>query len=166
MWFLFKKKYLNLNYKLEMTKHIYCILEELIMQSLYSCPFIHYIFWIKNDIDIEKAIFFFLGRLVCQYDKGDWSECDPNTKTKQRTLTLKDGSDASCPATKPQTRECKGENKGEFFFFFTFRGGVKQSTKKKENLLIWIRTFSFLTDFVFPGTFKIRSFTHFEDVKM
>lgn len=85
-------------------------------------------------LTLRKHFFFFLGRLVCQYDKGDWSECDPNTKTKQRTLTLKDGSDTSCPATKPQTRECKGENKGEFFFlFYIWRGEWNKAKKKKRK---------------------------------
>ncbi|XP_017300972.1 pleiotrophin-A-like isoform X1 [Diaphorina citri] len=43
----------------------------------------------------------------CKYDKSSWSECDPNTHMKNRTLTLKKGSPTTCEATKSISRKCK-----------------------------------------------------------
>lgn len=51
------------------------------------------------------------GKLPCKYRKGSWSSCDPQTKVRTRTLTLKKG-DASCEATKTLHKECKGGKKG------------------------------------------------------
>ncbi|KAL1456129.1 hypothetical protein WDU94_000879 [Cyamophila willieti] len=44
---------------------------------------------------------------TCKYDKSNWSECDPNTHMKNRTLTLKKGNPATCEATKSISRKCK-----------------------------------------------------------
>jgi len=45
----------------------------------------------------------------CRYVKGQWSECDSNTNTRSRTLSLKKG-DKSCEQTKTIQKKCK---KGE-----------------------------------------------------
>lgn len=43
----------------------------------------------------------------CKYDKSNWSECDPNTHMKNRTLALKKGNPATCETTKTISRKCK-----------------------------------------------------------
>lgn len=44
---------------------------------------------------------------TCKYDKSPWSECDPASHMKNRTLTLKKGNPATCEATKSISRKCK-----------------------------------------------------------
>lgn len=46
------------------------------------------------------------GSSSCRYVKGQWSECDPSTNTRSRTLTLKKG-DKSCEQTKTIQKKCK-----------------------------------------------------------
>ncbi|XP_072157477.1 uncharacterized protein [Bemisia tabaci] len=43
----------------------------------------------------------------CRYEKGSWSECDPKTNVKTRTLTLKKGDQPTCEPTKTVEKECK-----------------------------------------------------------
>ncbi|KAL1517565.1 hypothetical protein ABEB36_001313 [Hypothenemus hampei] len=43
----------------------------------------------------------------CRYAKGGWSECDPKTNQRSRTLTLKKGNQTSCEATKTMQKKCK-----------------------------------------------------------
>jgi len=42
----------------------------------------------------------------CRYTKGQWSECDPKTNKRTRTLSLKKG-DKSCEQTKIIDKKCK-----------------------------------------------------------
>ncbi|KAJ8667986.1 hypothetical protein QAD02_009649 [Eretmocerus hayati] len=42
----------------------------------------------------------------CRYSKGQWSECDPKTNMRTRSLTLKKG-DGSCEKAKTITKKCK-----------------------------------------------------------
>jgi hypothetical protein len=63
------------------------------------------------------------AKLPCKYRKGSWSSCDPQTKVRTRTLTLKKG-DATCEATKTMHKECKGGKKG---------GKQRNSTKNRPN---------------------------------
>jgi len=48
----------------------------------------------------------------CKYRKGQWSACDPQTKVRTRTFTLKKGDVNACEATKTLRKECKGGKKG------------------------------------------------------
>lgn len=52
-----------------------------------------------------KIRFFLLE--PCKYVKGSWSECDPKTNMRSRTLTLKKGDQAACEATKTIQKKCK-----------------------------------------------------------
>lgn len=42
----------------------------------------------------------------CRYTKGAWTECDPKTNTRSRTLTLKKG-EGSCVQTRTIQKKCK-----------------------------------------------------------
>ncbi|XP_070490288.1 nucleolar protein 58-like isoform X1 [Chironomus tepperi] len=42
----------------------------------------------------------------CRYTKGTWTECDPKTNTRSRTLTLKKG-EGSCVQTRTIQKKCK-----------------------------------------------------------
>jgi hypothetical protein len=42
----------------------------------------------------------------CRYTKGAWTECDPKTNTRSRTLTLKKG-EGSCVPTRTIQKKCK-----------------------------------------------------------
>ncbi|XP_043287310.1 uncharacterized protein [Venturia canescens] len=42
----------------------------------------------------------------CRYTQGQWSECDPKTNTRTRSLTLKKG-DKSCEQSKTIQKKCK-----------------------------------------------------------
>jgi len=50
---------------------------------------------------------------TCRYEKGPWSECDPKTNMRTRTLTLKDKkkaegtAQATCEPTKTIQKKCK-----------------------------------------------------------
>ncbi|KAG8323418.1 hypothetical protein J6590_006431 [Homalodisca vitripennis] len=50
----------------------------------------------------------------CRYEKGPWSECEPKTNMRTRTLTLKDrkkgdatAAAANCEPTKTIQKKCK-----------------------------------------------------------
>lgn len=43
----------------------------------------------------------------CRYVKGQWSECDPKTNMRARTLTLKKGDQPTCEPTKTVQKKCK-----------------------------------------------------------
>ncbi|XP_019870513.1 pleiotrophin isoform X2 [Aethina tumida] len=43
----------------------------------------------------------------CRYGKGAWSECDPKTNQRSRTLTLKKGNQTTCESTKTIQKKCK-----------------------------------------------------------
>ncbi|XP_049812108.1 uncharacterized protein LOC126259390 [Schistocerca nitens] len=47
------------------------------------------------------------NRDPCRYLKGAWSECDPKTNMRTRTLTLKKGDQAACEQTKTIQKKCK-----------------------------------------------------------
>lgn len=50
----------------------------------------------------------------CRYDKSQWSDCNPDTNTRTRTLSLKKGDD-DCIPTRMIQKKCK---KGKLFFGF------------------------------------------------
>nr|CAH7727110.1 unnamed protein product [Callosobruchus chinensis] len=43
----------------------------------------------------------------CRYTKSPWSECDPKTNLRSRTLTLKKGNQTNCEPTKMVQKKCK-----------------------------------------------------------
>ncbi|CAH2104075.1 unnamed protein product [Euphydryas editha] len=43
----------------------------------------------------------------CRYVRGAWSECDPKTNVRSRTLTLKKGDPTSCERAKTIQKKCK-----------------------------------------------------------
>lgn len=43
----------------------------------------------------------------CRYVRGAWSECDPKSNVRSRTLTLKKGDPASCERAKTIQKKCK-----------------------------------------------------------
>ncbi|XP_050301078.1 uncharacterized protein LOC126739433 isoform X2 [Anthonomus grandis grandis] len=43
----------------------------------------------------------------CRYEKGGWSECDPKTNQRSRTLTLKKGNQTTCEPSKTMQKKCK-----------------------------------------------------------
>ncbi|KAL0279920.1 UNVERIFIED_CONTAM: hypothetical protein PYX00_001371 [Menopon gallinae] len=43
----------------------------------------------------------------CRYVKGQWTECDPDTKHRTRTLRLKKGDESQCEQTKTIQKKCK-----------------------------------------------------------
>ncbi|XP_045458576.1 uncharacterized protein LOC123668929 [Melitaea cinxia] len=47
------------------------------------------------------------NRESCRYVRGSWSECDPKTNVRSRTLTLKKGDPASCERAKTIQKKCK-----------------------------------------------------------
>lgn len=47
------------------------------------------------------------GDKICKYTRGDWSNCDPTTNQKTRTLTLRKGDPNSCEKEKKITKSCK-----------------------------------------------------------
>ncbi|ODN03264.1 hypothetical protein Ocin01_03420 [Orchesella cincta] len=47
----------------------------------------------------------------CKYKKGAWSACDPQTKVRTRTFTLKKGDVNQCEGQKTIRKDCKGKNK-------------------------------------------------------
>lgn len=47
------------------------------------------------------------GKQECRYGKGAWSECDPKTNQRSRTLSLKKGNQTSCEPTKTIQKKCK-----------------------------------------------------------
>uniref|UniRef100_A0ABD2VWS3 Pleiotrophin/Midkine C-terminal domain-containing protein n=1 Tax=Trichogramma kaykai TaxID=54128 RepID=A0ABD2VWS3_9HYME len=46
------------------------------------------------------------GSPSCRYTKGQWSECDPKSNMRSRSLTLKKG-DKTCEQSKTITKKCK-----------------------------------------------------------
>ncbi|XP_050684511.1 uncharacterized protein LOC126979271 [Leptidea sinapis] len=47
------------------------------------------------------------NRDTCRYVRGTWSDCDPKTNIRSRTLTLKKGDPASCDRSKTIQKRCK-----------------------------------------------------------
>jgi len=43
---------------------------------------------------------------TCRYEKGQWTDCDPQTNMRSRTLTLKKG-DEGCDRTRTIEKKCK-----------------------------------------------------------
>ncbi|VEN41846.1 unnamed protein product [Callosobruchus maculatus] len=43
----------------------------------------------------------------CRYTKSPWSECDPKTNLRSRTLSLKKGNQTNCEPTKMVQKKCK-----------------------------------------------------------
>ncbi|OWR42751.1 uncharacterized protein LOC116777920 [Danaus plexippus] len=44
---------------------------------------------------------------TCRYVRGTWSECDPKTNVRSRTLTLKKGDPVNCERAKTIQKKCK-----------------------------------------------------------
>ena len=68
---------------------------------------------------------------VCKYKKGNWSDCDPITRKKVRTLEIKKGP-SSCKKKKTDTKQCnpkKSKSKGEK----SKRKGKKRKGKKQKK---------------------------------
>lgn len=68
-----------------------------------------------------SSSFFSFSRLVlsfdsctdsCRYTKGAWTECDPKTNTRSRTLTLKKG-EGSCVQSRTIQKKCRNKAKAE-----------------------------------------------------
>lgn len=55
------------------------------------------------------TVFIFIAE-PCKYTKGTWSECDPKTNMRSRTLTLKKGDQGTCEANKTIQKKCKKGN--------------------------------------------------------
>lgn len=72
------------------------------------------------------------GSSSCRYVKGQWSECDPNTNTRSRTLSLKKG-DKSCEQTKIIQKKCKKACRYEKG---TWSGCVNQMMTRIDNLKV------------------------------
>ncbi|XP_011501385.1 PREDICTED: uncharacterized protein LOC105365025 isoform X2 [Ceratosolen solmsi marchali] len=66
----------------------------------------------------------------CRYSKGQWSDCDPKTNMRTRTLTLKK-SDKMCEQTKVITKKCKKACRYEKG---TWANCVNQSMVRVDNL--------------------------------
>ncbi|XP_076286223.1 uncharacterized protein LOC143211943 [Lasioglossum baleicum] len=66
----------------------------------------------------------------CKYERGQWSECDPQTNTRSRTLKLKKG-DKSCEQTKTIQKKCKKPCRYEKG---TWTGCVNQLMTRVDNL--------------------------------
>ncbi|XP_039764131.1 uncharacterized protein LOC120636637 isoform X2 [Pararge aegeria] len=47
------------------------------------------------------------NREICRYVRGAWSDCDPKTNIRSRTLTLKRGDPTSCEGAKTIQKKCK-----------------------------------------------------------
>jgi hypothetical protein len=66
-------------------------------------------------------LYFPSSKAACKYTKGPWTECDPKTNARSRTLNLKKG-DASCVQTRTIQKKCKkgqsenGKNSSVFRF--------------------------------------------------
>lgn len=46
----------------------------------------------------------------CRYVKEPWTECDPKTNMRSRTLTLKKGDQSTCEPIKTIQKKCKKGN--------------------------------------------------------
>ncbi|KAL3275006.1 hypothetical protein HHI36_019779 [Cryptolaemus montrouzieri] len=64
----------------------------------------------------------------CRYGKGAWSECDPKTNMRSRSLTLKKGNQTTCESTKTIQKKCK---KGAGFVVFK----VNKQTQRNDRML-------------------------------
>jgi len=72
----------------------------------------------------------------CRYVKGAWSECDPKTNTRTRSLTLKKG-DKSCEQTKTIQKKCKkgtGRSRACRYEKGTFSGCVNLQMARVDSL--------------------------------
>ncbi|XP_047524467.1 uncharacterized protein LOC125062518 [Pieris napi] len=47
------------------------------------------------------------NRETCRYVRGSWSDCDPKSNVRSRTLTLKKGDPVSCERSKTIQKKCK-----------------------------------------------------------
>lgn len=61
----------------------------------------------QDTVRVERGVKEEKGKESCRYEKGSWSECDPKTNLKSRTLTLKKGDQPACEPTKTVEKECK-----------------------------------------------------------
>jgi hypothetical protein len=66
----------------------------------------------------------------CRYIKGQWSDCDPKTNMKTRTMNLKKG-DKTCEQTKTIQKKCKKACRYEKG---TFSSCVNMSMTRVDNL--------------------------------
>ncbi|CAH0715970.1 unnamed protein product, partial [Brenthis ino] len=55
---------------------------------------------VRNERDAKN-------RGTCRYVRGAWSECDPKTNIRSRTLTLKKGDPGNCERAKTIQKKCK-----------------------------------------------------------
>ncbi|XP_043248591.1 uncharacterized protein LOC122395231 isoform X2 [Colletes gigas] len=68
----------------------------------------------------------------CKYSKSQWSDCDPKTNTRSRTLNLKKG-DKSCEQTKTIEKKCKKACRYEKG---TWSGCANQLMTRVDNLKV------------------------------
>ena len=79
---------------------------------------------------------------ACRYTKGAWSECDPRTNTRTRTLTLKKGDAATCQQTKTVQKKCKKGKETSVFILkskdLLFRYSQPLVLKLVDTSLFWL----------------------------
>jgi len=63
----------------------------------------------EQALDLLRRITRQAVKPTCKYQKGPWSQCDPQTKKRTRTMTLKKGSKSECEEVKVLTKDCKGK---------------------------------------------------------
>ena len=65
----------------------------------------------KEKIKLLLLLIVFLSLCLslepCRYIKGPWTDCDPKTTLRTRTLTLKKGDSTQCEPTKTIQKKCK-----------------------------------------------------------
>ncbi|CAH0547899.1 unnamed protein product [Brassicogethes aeneus] len=69
----------------------------------------------------------------CRYGKGAWSECDPKTNQRSRTLTLKKGNQTTCESTKTIQKKCKKVRSSNFKYRHTAVSTYKGSHQCRET---------------------------------
>lgn len=96
-------------------------------QHLLANSFLLHVFFFLLTVWITFLFFFFFySRFTfytclasCRYEKSQWTECNPETNVRTRTLSLKKGvADEGCIPTRTIQKKCK---KGKYvFIFFSF----------------------------------------------
>lgn len=101
-------------------KHIYTNINSklLILRYLLTYLLMLYFFFSYSFFPIQSILFsipllpiIIIINMIfctdsCRYTKGTWTECDPKTNTRSRTLTLKKG-EGSCVQTRTIQKKCK-----------------------------------------------------------
>ncbi|CAG7722993.1 unnamed protein product [Allacma fusca] len=60
-------------------------------------------------MDLLRRITRQAAKPTCKYQKGPWSACDPQTKKRTRTFSLKKGPKSDCEEVKILSKDCKGK---------------------------------------------------------